>query len=423
MVNYSGQLWELQPVEVRARTRPTKLTPVLGAPEQQVFDQAGVDVAQFQAYMQQNNLALIVSHNVTTRDDFDRQQPFNLHIPGGTQTLGLAQQAPIKIYDIKYLQLFQADQLRGLDGPASPSQGRRVIAQLMHDSNALLGNPFSASSPPSSVTLGADGSMAAFVPARRAMTWQLVNPAGTGIVRERYWLTFQPGEIRVCASCHGVNDKDQAGNPPPTNQPQALAALLQRWKGVVSAPAPLTLNSASVQDGWVLESSEKSGVGGTLSSASTFLVVGDDAANRQYRGVLHFNTAGLPDTAVVTSVTLKIKRLGLVGTNPFATHGSLVADIRKTFFGTTTSLAVGDFQAGASSLTAAVFGAAPVGSWYSAALKNAGYPFINLTGTTQFRLRFALDDNNDHGADYMKFYSGNAAAADRPQLIIQYYVP
>jgi hypothetical protein len=49
-------------------------------------------------------------------------------------------------------------------------------------------------------------------------------------VRERYWLTFQPGEVRVCASCHGVNGVDQVGNPEPTNAPEALRELLQFWK-------------------------------------------------------------------------------------------------------------------------------------------------------------------------------------------------
>jgi hypothetical protein len=38
-------------------------------------------------------------------------------------------------------------------------------------------------------------------------------------------------------------------------------------------------------------------------------------------------------------------------------------------------------------------------------------------------LRFSLDDNNDAGADVIKFYSGEAAASNRPQLIVQYYVP
>ncbi len=43
------------------------------------------------------------------------------------------------------------------------------------------------------------------IPARRAMSWHLTDPAGVPQVRERYWLTFQPGEIRVCASCHGLS--------------------------------------------------------------------------------------------------------------------------------------------------------------------------------------------------------------------------
>ncbi|MCB1058408.1 MAG: hypothetical protein KDD11_23140, partial [Acidobacteria bacterium] len=47
---------------------------------------------------------------------------------------------------------------------------------------------------------------------------------------ERYWLTFQPGEIRVCTSCHGLNTQDQAGETVPTNPPEALRALLQQWK-------------------------------------------------------------------------------------------------------------------------------------------------------------------------------------------------
>jgi len=50
------------------------------------------------------------------------------------------------------------------------------------------------------------------------------------VVRERYWLTFAPGEIRTCASCHGVNALDQANHPPPTNTPMALISLLNYWK-------------------------------------------------------------------------------------------------------------------------------------------------------------------------------------------------
>ncbi len=62
------------------------------------------------------------------------------------------------------------------------------------------------------------------------MTWQLTAPDGAPVVRERNWVSFAPGEIRVCASCHGVNTADQAGSAPPENPPEALRTLLEEWK-------------------------------------------------------------------------------------------------------------------------------------------------------------------------------------------------
>lgn len=230
LVSYSGALWELWPVEVRARPLPTATSTPLPAPEQTVFAEEGVNVAAFQAYLKANNLALIVSRNVTTRDHADRQQPFNLRIAGTTtQTIGNSG----KLYDVSYLQIFQADQLRGFglrNTGDTPNNGRRVLAQPLHDTAALAANPAASGAPAGAVQLGADGSMAAFVPARRATTWQLTDPSGGSVVRERYWLTMQPGEIRSCTSCHGINTKDQAGHLTPTNQPEALRTLLRYWK-------------------------------------------------------------------------------------------------------------------------------------------------------------------------------------------------
>jgi len=103
-----------------------------------------------------------------------------------------------------------------------------VIAQEMHDASAA--NPPNPSGPPGSVQIAPDGSMAALVPARRAMSWQTVDGQGAPVVRERYWITFQPGEIRTCTSCHGLSSADQLGRPAPTNKPQALNRLLQHLK-------------------------------------------------------------------------------------------------------------------------------------------------------------------------------------------------
>jgi Hydrazine synthase alpha subunit middle domain len=91
---------------------------------------------------------------------------------------------------------------------------------------------------PGAVKIAADGSAAAFVPARRAMTWQLVDSANAGdpakgtdgIVRERVWLSFQPGEVRTCTACHGMSDRDQTGSTGPTNAPAALKELLEHFR-------------------------------------------------------------------------------------------------------------------------------------------------------------------------------------------------
>lgn len=239
LVTYTGQLWELDPVEVRARTRPTRRSSVLPATETAVFQAEGVDVALFQRYLRLHNLALIVSRNVTSRDQADRQQPFNLNVPGGTQTLG----ASGKIYDISQFQIFQADMIRGKglrDAINPPAEGRRALAQALHD--PLVDNPPNQTNLVGSVPISADGSVAALVPARRALSWQTAAPDGSPVVRERYWLTFQPGEIRTCFSCHGVNTVDQANRPPASNPPQALRDFLRYWKTQNTAQSSYVTN-------------------------------------------------------------------------------------------------------------------------------------------------------------------------------------
>jgi mono/diheme cytochrome c family protein len=93
-------------------------------------------------------------------------------------------------------------------------------------------NPANPQGPAGSVKIAADGSSAAFVPARRALTWQTTDAKGNAVVRERNWVTFQPGEMRICAACHGVNTATQAGVGNPINKPEALRALLAYWKSL-----------------------------------------------------------------------------------------------------------------------------------------------------------------------------------------------
>src|SRR6185436_8081866 len=234
LVTQTNLLWEMDPVEVVARLRPTRLESQVAAPERAAFAAAAVELDGFQKYLRAHELALIVSRDVTTRDHGDRQQPFNLRVAGTNhQTLG----ASGKIYDVAWMQLFQGDQLRGLNygNPGNPGNGRRVIAQYLHD--PAVDNPELPASLIGSVRIASDGSQAAIVPARRAMTWQLADTNGVGVVRERYWLTFAPGEIRTCTSCHGINQITQANGLVPTNTPLALVHLLEHWKTQTSVVA------------------------------------------------------------------------------------------------------------------------------------------------------------------------------------------
>jgi hypothetical protein len=51
-----------------------------------------------------------------------------------------------------------------------------------------------------------------------------------------------------------------------------------------------------------------------------------------------------------------------------------------------------------------------------------GFSYIAINGRTQFRLRLATTTDNDQTTDALEFYSGDAAAANQPQLIVYYYI-
>jgi|CXWL01.1.fsa_nt_gi uncharacterized delta-60 repeat protein len=202
-------------------------------------------------------------------------------------------------------------------------------------------------------------------------------------------------------------------------------ALLARYILEVSNHQTIstTFRSKAVHDGWVLEAGENSNSGGSLNRLATTFNVGDDARDRQYRGILSFNTASLPDNAIITSAHLDVKRQGIVGANPLTTHGDLLIDIRTGTFSNNLNLQTSDFNsAGAPGASQERF--VPLtSSWYTTQFSSANLTFINKYGITQFRLLFAKDDNDDMSADYIKFFSGNSVNGNLPKLIISYFVP
>lgn len=189
-------------------------------------------------------------------------------------------------------------------------------------------------------------------------------------------------------------------------------------------PYPIEyVRSIGVNDGWILEKSEFSGVGGFKNSASSTLIVGDDQYDRQYKSILHFKTGDvLSEKSTVLRAILYLRFAGVTGYNPFKTHGALLVDIRKPYFGSYNTLELYDFQAPASLISAGQFYPNPVNGWVSAVITKPS--LINRTGTTQFRIYFKKDDNDDRGIDLLKFSSGSSYTKSyHPILEIEYENP
>jgi hypothetical protein len=182
--------------------------------------------------------------------------------------------------------------------------------------------------------------------------------------------------------------------------------------------------SLAVQDGYLRESTENSGVAGALNVNSAVIVVGDDVLNRQYRAILSFDTRGLPDNAVIISARLKLKKQSGAGIDPMGTHGWLVMDIRQPNFGATPTIALDDFAAIAGMNSAGWLGKIPTSGVYTGVFGPAAYAHINRIGLTQMRLRFQLDDDNNLAANWLAFFSGEAATMQsRPSFEVIYYTP
>jgi hypothetical protein len=186
------------------------------------------------------------------------------------------------------------------------------------------------------------------------------------------------------------------------------------------------VNPTGVYDGWVLESSETSNLGGSLNIAAPTFYLGDDAQNKQYRSILSFNTKGLPDNAIITKITLKVKKQGIAGGgNPANIFQGFLVDVKKGFFGSLPGLQGGDFQAKADQ-SYGPFKPTLANGWYAINLTPAKAYINKLAtngGVTQVRLRFKLDDNGNNVTNDLSLYSANALVASRPRLILEYYIP
>ena len=189
----------------------------------------------------------------------------------------------------------------------------------------------------------------------------------------------------------------------------------------------VTLVSVGAEDGRITDSHSNPGQGAIVNATDTgnaALRAEDVGGNeKEHMAFLSFDTSSVPDSATVVAATLRLRRGTVSGTNPFLTHGTCWIDIKGgTGFSGSTALQVPDFTAAADAAqVGALSNAANDGDWSSGTINASGLPFINKTGTTQFRVYFALHDNGDGKADYVGWYSGeNTTPANRPVLEVLY---
>ena len=187
-----------------------------------------------------------------------------------------------------------------------------------------------------------------------------------------------------------------------------------------AGPVQVSFTSVGPQDGWIRESSENSNLGEKSDAGG--IQAGDDKKDRQYRSILSFDTSSIPNGATILSATLRLRRSGLKGGNPFLSLGLCLVDIRTGGFGGGTSLVLSDFEAVASALAVGSLSNAPSNGDFSQGVLGAtGLAAINKTGVTQFRVYFQRDDNDNGSDDYIKYYSGeDATPGNRPALIVVY---
>lgn len=224
---------------------------------------------------------------------------------------------------------------------------------------------------------------------------------------------LEPGSELAIDHIRFTGSFDPAQSPPAPRRPQ---------------PLEMTFTSIGSEDGFVRESAQGSGVGGTASTSGTTILLGDRNDNTIMRAFLSFDTSALPANAVVTEAQLGITRTSVVGSDPWTFGGSLIdadfcrIDMAVPHFGSSAALQPGDFQAPA---TVSVAGNYIVpyqnGLTVMDLLNQPALDAINTSGRTQFRIRFDRGTNFNNQDDYIRIASGTAAA-NRPFLRVEYYL-
>lgn len=241
-----------------------------------------------------------------------------------------------------------------------------------------------------------------------------------------------PTESNAPAGCTGAQIPTATHTPTPTRTPSPTHTPTPTFTPTPSntptpsatpTPSTLTLWSASAQDGFITESGFNTNVGGTTDSSSNTFSIGDTSGRQELKGVLSFDTSGIPDGATIISVQLQVQRQGVQGSPN--TLGAITVDVAPASgFSNNTSLQAADYQATAAAVAVTTL---PFpnsnNSWTSGYFNAAGLAAINKTGTTQLRITFPTNTNNNTSNDILRFNSGNASGTSSDPVLIIVYQP
>lgn len=184
------------------------------------------------------------------------------------------------------------------------------------------------------------------------------------------------------------------------------------WENFRGVPDATFVSEGGTLDGYVdVEDNQAFTDGIRIGDEGAFCCSG--GPSDEYRGILSFNTASLPDNATVTGASIYMMRSS-ADDNPFERNDKTPAvDIKNGFFGTTPNVEVVDGSEAADGTDIGCFiGGVEEDKWAlrididPSALVN-----FNLTGQTQFRVYIKEAEWSN---EYTNFYDGSNVAGFAP---------
>ncbi len=156
--------------------------------------------------------------------------------------------------------------------------------------------------------------------------------------------------------------------------------------------------------------SDNTALNGTVSSSiatSDSISVGkSNSAN--VAGILSFNTVTLDQSQNIQNASIFVQRAGLVGDNLISS--SLTLEIKSDYFGNDIQLNVSDYSdvADASNIACTYGTFSENQAWMRIDIPFELLPYINKSGTTQFRLKY----NDANSENYVSINNDNQAVLD-----------